>query len=170
MKNLDRVFIALGSNISPRGKRLEEARKMLRKIACGGWKESSIYETPPIGPPGQGPYFNQVVSFWCTFGPGRLLHYLKGTELLLGRRARGLWHEREIDLDLLYCGNEISSGIPVLPHQRISERQFVLIPLCEIEPTWVDPLCGIPVKEMLSQLQRREGRAEFRMVSQEEIE
>ena len=106
VESLERVFVALGSNLSPRGNRLSEGREMLRRISAGGWKESPIYETPPVGPEGQEPYFNQVVSFWYSGTPTRLLYYLKGSELVLGRKPRGHWNSREIDLDLLYYGNK----------------------------------------------------------------
>ena len=98
VESLERVFIALGSNIRPRGKRLAEARAMLQKISLGGWKESPIYETPPVGPADQGFFFNQVVSFWYGKGPRKLLHYLKGAELFwvvvregIGKSARLTW-------------------------------------------------------------------------------
>ena len=76
MDSLNRVFIALGSNLAPRYARLAEGRDMLSRISSGGWLESPIYETPPVGQEGQGPYFNQVVSFWYDGEPKRLLHYL----------------------------------------------------------------------------------------------
>ena len=82
---------------------------MLRRISAGGWVESPIYETPPVGPAGQGPYFNQVVSFWYDGDPVKLLYYLKGSELILGRKDRGHWKSREVDLDLLFLGREVCS-------------------------------------------------------------
>lgn len=164
VETLERVFIALGSNISPRGSRLADAREMLRGIAAGGWKESSIYETPPVGPDGQNKYFNQVVSFWYSRGKVPLLNYLKGAELLLGRKPRGHWNSREIDLDLLYYGEVISRYRPTLPHPEIASRQFVLIPLCDIAPERKDPLTGLPLQEMLGNLRFREGDLGFRVV------
>lgn len=165
---MDRVFIALGSNLAPRSRRLAEGREMLSKIASGGWMESPIYETPPVGPEGQGPYFNQVVSFWYSGTPTRLLHYLKGSELLLGRKPRGHWNSREIDLDLLYYGNKVMSGRPTIPHAEIPKRQFVLVPLNDIAPDWVDPLCSAPVKNLLADLLSREGKIPFRTITGEE--
>lgn len=166
--SLERVFIALGSNLSPRASRLENARNMLRRISSGGWKESLIYETPPVGPEGQDPYFNQVVSFWYSGSPIRLLHYLKGSELVLGRKPRGHWNSREIDLDLLFFGNKITKGRPNIPHVEIPYRQFVLVPMNDIAPDWRDPKSGHTMKTMLSDLIAKEGKIPFRTISGED--
>lgn len=141
---------------------------MLRRIASGGWLESPIYETPPVGPAGQGPYFNQVVSFWYSGTPKQLLYYLKGSELLLGRKPRGHWNSREIDLDLLYFGNQVMTGRPNIPHVQIPNRQFVLVPLNDIAPDWQDPLSCVRVKDMLADLLSRESKIPFRTITGEE--
>ena len=136
MESLERVFVALGSNIEPRGKRLAEARAMLKRISLGGWKESSIYETSPVGPQDQGPFLNQVVTFWYGKGPEKLLNYLKGAELFLGRHPRGHWEKREIDMDLIYYGESICSGKqggPTVPHPLATGRGFVMVPLADIK-------------------------------------
>ena len=166
--SLERVFVALGSNLPDRSKHLNEGREMLRKISAGGWLESPIYETPPVGPAGQGPYFNQVVSFWYSGTSTRLLHYLKGAEFVLGRKPRGHWNSREIDLDLLYFGKEVRQGRPNLPHPQIVNRQFVLVPLNDIAPEWDDPQLGIKVKEVLSNLLQKEEKIPFRVITSEE--
>lgn len=167
MESLERVFVALGSNIAPRGGHLAAGRAMLKKIASGGWLESRIYETPPVGPQDQGRYLNQVVSFWSSKGEESLLHYLKGAEILLGRRKRGHWCEREIDLDLLYYGKRIRPSVPVLPHPELSKRQFVLEPMCDIAPEWSDPTSGLTVRQMLFTLKGEEDIT-FRVASPEE--
>ena len=166
--SLERVFVALGSNLPDRSKHLNEGREMLRKISSGGWLESPIYETPPVGPAGQGPYFNQVVSFWYSGTSTRLLHYLKGAEFVLGRKPRGHWNSREIDLDLLYFGKEVRQGRPNLPHPQVVNRQFVLVPLNDIAPEWEDPQLGIKVKELLSNLLQKEKKTPFRVITSEE--
>ena len=166
--SLERVFVALGSNLPDRSKHLNEGREMLRKISAGGWLESPIYETPPVGPAGQGPYFNQVVSFWYSGTSTRLLHYLKGAEFVLGRKPRGHWNSREIDLDLLYFGKEVRQGRPNLPHPQIVNRQFVLVPLNDIAPEWDDPQLGVKVKEILSNLLLKEEKIPFRVITSEE--
>ena len=167
VESLERVFVALGSNIAPRGKRLAEARDMLRRVSLGGWQESSIYETSPVGPEGQGLFLNQVVSFWYGRGPRRLLHYLKGAELFLGRRPRGHWERREIDLDLLYYGEQICDGRPggpVVPHPLATSRGFVMVPLAEIAPDMRDPLVGNTAGKILEELRTRKVETEFRKV------
>ena len=166
--SLERVFVALGSNLPDRSKHLNEGREMLRKISSGGWLESPIYETPPVGPAGQGPYFNQVVSFWYSGTSTRLLHYLKGAEFVLGRKPRGHWNSREIDLDLLYFGKEVHQGRPNLPHPQIVNRQFVLVPLNDIAPEWDDPQVGVKVKQLLSDLLQKEEKIPFRVITSEE--
>ena len=166
--SLERVFVALGSNLPDRSKHLNEGREMLRKISSGGWLESPIYETPPVGPAGQGPYFNQVVSFWYSGTSTSLLHYLKGAEFVLGRKPRGHWNSREIDLDLLYFGKEVRQGRPNLPHPQVVNRQFVLVPLNDIAPEWEDPQLGIKVKELLSNLLQKEEKIPFRVITSEE--
>lgn len=130
--------------------------------------ESPIYETPPVGPEGQGPYFNQVVSFWYDGDPDKLLHYLKGSELVLGRKPRGHWNSREIDLDLLYYGNRVLTGRPTVPHPEIYNRQFVLVPLNDIAPDWVDPLSNSSARDLLAQLLAKESKIPFRTITAEE--
>lgn len=94
---------------------------------------------------------------------------MKGAELLLGRKPRGHWNSREIDLDLLYYGEIISSGRPTVPHPEVQKRQFVLIPLCDIAPEWKDPLTGCSLQEMLFELRRREGDLGFKIVDSEDF-
>lgn len=141
---------------------------MLRKVSKGGWKESPIYETPPVGPEGQGPYLNQVVTFWYSGTPERLLNYLKGSEFILGRKPRGHWNSREIDLDLLYFGNLVCQGTPTLPHPQIVNRQFVLVPLNDIAPEWVDPRTDSKVSTLLADLLSKEEKIPFRVITSEE--
>lgn len=167
MKNLERVFVALGSNISDRSKNLSEGRNMLSKVSVGGLLESPIYETPPVGPEGQEPYFNQVVSFWYSGTCTQLLYYLKGAELVLGRKQRGHWNSREIDLDLLYFGSTVRLDRPCLPHPQIVNRQFVLVPLNDIAPDWIDPKENKKVKDLLSMLLQKEGKIPFGIVTLE---
>lgn len=169
VNSFERVFVALGSNLPNRSAHLAAGREMLRKVSSGGWLESPIYETPPVGPAGQGPYFNQVVSFWYEGTSTRLLHFLKGAEVVLGRKPRGHWNSREVDLDLLFYGTELQpSGRPTLPHPQIYNRQFVLVPLNDIAPDWIDPKTHLTVADLLKDLLEKEEKIPFRVIEEEE--
>ena len=100
--------------------------------------------------------------------PIKLLYYLKGSELILGRKDRGHWNSREVDLDLLFFGREICTGRPNVPHAQIYNRQFVLVPLNDIAPDWVDPKTNKPVHELLSELLAKEEKIPFRVIDGEE--
>lgn len=160
--------MGLGSNVSPRREHLHGARTMLRRISLGGWLQSPIYQTPPMGPEGQDPYLNQVVAFWSTRTPRQLLNYCKGVELFLGRRPRGHWQSREIDLDLLYHGQTLSDRVPLLPHPGLSQRAFVLVPLCDIAASWEDPSLGMSVERMLDNLRQSGVSTQFPIVEETE--
>ncbi|MCL1956015.1 MAG: 2-amino-4-hydroxy-6-hydroxymethyldihydropteridine diphosphokinase [Fibromonadales bacterium] len=146
------IYISLGTNIEPREKRLAEARLLLKESERTNWQESQIYETAPWGKTDQANFLNQVIGFRSEKTPHELLELCKNIEQKLGRQKREKWKEREIDLDLLYCGNEIiKSEILKIPHPYISEREFVLRPLCDIAPDFIDPGSKLTVKEMLAQ-------------------
>ncbi|WP_073226567.1 2-amino-4-hydroxy-6-hydroxymethyldihydropteridine diphosphokinase [Fibrobacter sp. UWEL] len=168
MNSLERVFVALGTNLPNRSRHLSEGRQMLKKVSSGEWLESPIYETPPVGPEGQGPYFNQVVSFLYSGTAEQMLFYLKGSEFILGRKDRGHWNSREIDLDLLYFGSQTCEGRLIVPHSQITNRQFVLVPLNDIAPNWMDPRTGLSVGNMLASLLEKEEKLSFRVITSEE--
>ena len=147
---------------------LADGRRMLKKVSLGNWTESPIYETPPVGAEGQGPYFNQVVGFQYRGTSSQLLYYLKGSEYLLGRKDRGHWNSREIDLDLLYFGNQVWEGVPTVPHSQIEHRQFVLVPLNDIARDFRDPRSKRTVRSMLDDLLKKEGAIPFRVITEEE--
>jgi 2-amino-4-hydroxy-6-hydroxymethyldihydropteridine diphosphokinase len=149
------IYISLGTNIEPRQERLAAARSLLKERQPINWQESKIYETLPWGKTEQAKFLNQVIGFSSKRTPYELLELCKDIEQKLGRQKREKWKEREIDLDLLYCGNEIlKSETLTIPHPYISEREFVLRPLCDIAPEFTDPLSKLTVKEMLAQTTR----------------
>jgi 2-amino-4-hydroxy-6-hydroxymethyldihydropteridine diphosphokinase len=143
------IFISLGTNIEPREERLADARRLLKIEEPCDWRESEIYETEPWGEPEQAKFLNQAVGFSSEKTPQQLLELCKNIEQKLGRQKRGKWKEREIDLDLLYCGNLIlESENLTVPHPCIAQREFVLKPLCDIAPDFLDPKSGLSVKEI----------------------
>lgn len=140
------ALIALGSNLEdPLGK-LRAARSDL--AALGRIRSaSSIYRTAPVGgPPGQPDYLNAVVALEpvpALADPHLLLQALHRIERRHGRLRRVRWEARVLDLDLLALGDTVAEepGL-ALPHPRMMERPFVLVPLCEAAPDWRHPISG----------------------------
>ena len=138
-----KCYVGLGSNLGDRAANLAEARRRLnesgRIIAA-----SSIYETEPWGvDPGQPDYLNQVVALASPLPPPRLLNLLLNTERDMGRVRAAPGDPRIVDLDLLLYGDKVidEPGL-TLPHPRMTERAFVLTPLCEIASDAVHPVNG----------------------------
>jgi len=151
---MKQIFISLGTNIEPREQRLADARLALKFEEPLNWQESKIYETEPWGEPSQAKFLNQAIGFNSKKTPQQLLELCKNIEQKLGRQKREKWREREIDLDLLYCENEIlESENLTLPHPYIAQREFVLKPLCDIAPDFTDPKSKLSIKEMLNAIQ-----------------
>jgi 2-amino-4-hydroxy-6-hydroxymethyldihydropteridine diphosphokinase len=129
---------------------LSQARELLKAEEPLNWLESEIYETEPWGELAQAKFLNQAVGFQSNKTPHELLKLCKSIEKKMGRQIREKWKEREIDLDLLYCGDCIAKDETLtLPHPYISQREFVLMPLCDIAPDFIDPQTGVSVREML---------------------
>jgi 2-amino-4-hydroxy-6-hydroxymethyldihydropteridine diphosphokinase len=151
-KELARVFIGLGSNIEPRIEYLRSAINGLRTIG-DVLKISSVYETSPVGGVPQPDYLNAVVELRTSLGPLELAGRLKTLETALGRAARPRWHEREIDLDLLFYDDLVMSSPELtLPHPEIPNRAFVLIPMADIDPKFVHPSFQRTVKDLKDEM------------------
>ena len=148
---MHRVFVGLGSNRGDRHLFLSESIKALQ--ATPGWflqNVSSLYETEPVGNKNQPYFLNGVAEFTCAWEPEEILKSLKDTERLIGRIPSERWGPREIDLDLLYVGSLLREGTGFqLPHPEIADRNFVLVPLAEVAPDFVDPRHRCTVKELL---------------------
>jgi len=130
------VFLGLGSNICDRKEHLEEAIKALEEIPeIIVLDMSSIYETEPFGGVTQDKFLNMVIKIKTTLMPDKLLETVMAIEEKLGRIRTIRWGSRTIDIDILLYGNEvISTKDLTIPHAGLKERDFVLVPLLEIEP------------------------------------
>jgi len=130
------AFLGIGSNLGDRRAHLADALRQLGadptvRIAQG----SSVYETKPVGKTDQPDFLNMVVKINTTLPPFALLTTCLAIEARLGRERRERWGPRTIDLDvLIYGGKKLNDERLVLPHPRMHERSFVMVPLAEIAP------------------------------------
>jgi deoxyguanosine kinase len=157
------VWLALGSNVGDRAAWLRKALESLRDIASGGLRVSKIYETEPVGPGSQEKYLNLCLRLSTVLTPRQLLDHCQQTETKLGRIPRGRWESREIDIDILSYDSKIvrEEGL-TLPHPSIAERQFVLVPLAEIDPDLVLPGFHESVTRLLQKCRETQGTADIR--------
>ena len=127
-----RVYIALGSNLGDRRANLRNAIDSLPpEVLC--LEESPIYETPPWGFTDQPKFLNQVIKTETNLSPGELILHLKGIETRLGRNPSFRNGPRLIDLDILFFDDQVIQQPDLtIPHPRLHERAFVLIPLADL--------------------------------------
>ncbi len=147
------VFIGLGSNLGNRPGHLAKAREALADHAGELLAASTIYDTDPWGPIPQDNYLNQVVVLSTGLAPRELLIMLHEIERAAGRDRTNevRYGPRSLDLDiLLYGESTVQEGDLVIPHPRIAERAFVLVPLAEIAPML--EIDGTPVATLLRRI------------------
>lgn len=129
------AFLALGANIGDTRKNLHAAVRLLRAGGCNVTAVSSLYLTKPVGMTDQPDFLNAVVEVKTALTPHDLLGFCRAIEHVLGRERTIHWGPRVIDVDILiYEGAVLDDTELVLPHPRMLERAFVLIPLAEIAP------------------------------------
>ena len=152
MRERRRVFLGLGSNV---GNRIAFILRAVEELAerFGVLDVSTVYESDPWGVEDQPPFLNCVVKMETSLSPRDLLRELQHIERKIGRRHRFRWGPREIDIDiLLYGGEMIREEDLEIPHPRMGERDFVLIPLVEVEPEVRDPRSGVPYRSLLGSM------------------
>lgn len=117
-------------------------------------RASSLYETAPVPPASGGWFVNGVVSVETTLSPEALFRELQRIERNMGRPAAGARGvDRSIDLDLLLVGSHVMERPDfILPHPRLHQRRFVLVPLCELAPDLHHPVVGITMRALLERL------------------
>ncbi len=154
------VYVALGSNVGNREENLRRAIALLGEAGVVVKKISSIYETEPLDYLEQDWFLNGVVEAETNFGGLELLRVLRGIENRMGSKKEFAKGPRLIDLDILLYGSEtIETEELQVPHPRMLQRRFVMVPLAEIAPEVRHPSWSGNAREML---ERSEDRSEVR--------
>ncbi|HJL75868.1 MAG TPA: 2-amino-4-hydroxy-6-hydroxymethyldihydropteridine diphosphokinase [Acidimicrobiales bacterium] len=134
-----RAFLGLGSNLGDRLSHLRAAVAAFPDVVA----VSPVYETAPVGGPEQGPYLNCVVELHTSADARELLHVAQASETAAGRVRGERWGPRTLDVDVLWIeGSTVDDPDLVVPHPRMHERAFVLVPLRDLAP---DLVAEIPV-------------------------
>ena len=144
------AYIALGSNLGDRLANLKQAIVALPPQMEVSAK-SSVYETPPWGYEDQPKFLNQVIKAKTYLDPEPLLKHLKRLEIALGRKESFPNGPRLIDMDILFYDDLVlESPELVIPHPRVHERGFVLLPMLDIAPDFVHPVKKQSVRDLIA--------------------
>jgi 2-amino-4-hydroxy-6-hydroxymethyldihydropteridine diphosphokinase len=145
----------LGANLGDRAAHLASAVYLVvQKSDCRLESLSSLYGSVPVGVTAQPNFINAVFCGRSSLHPPELLLLFKAVERILGRRTRPHWHAREIDIDLLMCGEHGEAVVDTpwirVPHQQLANRRFVLEPLAEVAPKARHPMLDRSIEELLA--------------------
>ena len=153
------IYIAIGSNLGNKKRNIEQAKFKLIQNNIWIEKSSNYYESLSWPNPKNPKFLNIVLKVKTDLTPVKLLSICKKIEVFLGRKKRKINAPRECDIDIIdYNSQKINSKI-ILPHPRISKRNFVLFPLYELDKAWSHPISGQPIKKLILSLPNRDIRS-----------
>ena len=147
-----RALIGIGSNIGLAAENCKKAIALIKK-SITVTAQSSLYESEPVGKADQAWFVNAAIQVQTTLAPEELLQLLLNIEQEFGRTRKEKWGPRIIDLDILdYEGLIMDSKVLILPHPEMTQRRFVLEPLCEIAGKTIHPLEKKMISDLLKEL------------------
>ncbi len=160
---MNRVFLSLGSNRGNRQEYLQTAVSALEKKAGKVLKASHIYETEPWKMNDGTNFLNQVILLETSLDTQQIMDLIIETETSLGRiRSTSGYEPRTMDIDILFFNEKaITSPSVTVPHPLISERRFILEPLCELAPNYIHPLLKKSLKQLLADCPDKHTIARF---------
>lgn len=153
-------YLSLGSNLGERETLLRQALVDIGKLDDTRVERlSNVYETKPIGVTEQGPFLNAVADVRSSLHPLAMMGRLLAIETRLGRVRTIRFGPRTIDVDILLCDSLVSSWEQdlIIPHPRLHQRAFVLIPLAELAPSYIHPVLSQTITELLAAVSGKEG-------------
>jgi len=146
------IYLSLGSNLGDRAANISRALELLEAAGVRITRRSSLYSTEPVGFTEQPWFLNCCVAAETSLLPRQLLHTVRSTEVHLGRRLRFDKGPRTLDIDILFYGRaSVRTRDLVIPHPRLAQRRFVLVPLVEIAPFLRHPLLKHTIAELLAE-------------------
>ena len=143
------IYLHTGSNLGDRISYLSQACEMLEQHVGEISKKSRLYETEAWGMKDQPDFINQALEIQSELEPEEVLFRIKKIEKEIGRQENKKWHERIIDIDILFFGDlNFSSENLKIPHPHCHERMFVLVPLMEIAGYFTHPILNLTIEEL----------------------
>ena len=153
------VYLGIGSNLGNKKRNIEKAKFKLIQNNILIKKSSNYYETLSWPNPKNPKFLNIVLKIKTNLTPVKLLHICKKIEVFLGRKKREINAPRECDIDIIDYNRQNTNSKIILPHPRMSERNFVLLPLYELDKAWTHPISGQPIKKLILSLSNRDIRS-----------
>ena len=153
------IYLGIGSNLGNRRKNIELAKFKLIQNDIRIKKSSNIYESLSWPNPNKPKFFNIILEISSNLSPLKLIDICKKIEIDLGRKKRSKNAPRECDLDIIDYYNQKLKGKIILPHPRMHERNFVLLPLYELNKDWKHPILKQPIKKLILSLSNKELRS-----------
>ncbi len=147
------LVLLLGSNLGNRSGNLHQACLLIGESIGPIKSVSSIYDTAPWGYDSNNGFLNQCITVWSDMDPGRILERIHLIEAKLGRQGRSLEYiDRLIDIDILFYGDMVLSRPDLqIPHNKIQDRRFSLVPMAEILPDFVHTVFRKKISTLLSE-------------------
>ena len=146
------VYLALGSNVGDPARHITKAINLLSAV-LHNIKQAPLYSSKPIGFTDQADFLNTAISGQTELSPQELLQAINNVEQQVGRVKRFRWGPREIDIDIIFYGDQLlQTESLTIPHPSFKERDFVLRPLLDLDSKIIDPASHKTIKQLLDNL------------------
>ena len=153
------IYLGIGSNLGNRIKNITKAKYFLDLNGINITKSSSYYETLSWPDPNKPKFINIVVQSNTKASPEKLLKIFKSIEKKLGRKKKSKNSPRTCDIDIISYNQKILTGNITIPHKRMHRRNFVLIPLFELNKNWFHPKTNENIKKLIFSLSIKDIRS-----------
>ena len=153
------VYLGIGSNLGNKKNNIEKAKFELIQNDIFIVKSSSYYESLSWPNPKNPKFLNVILKIKTSLQPIKLLNICKKIEISLGRKKEKKNAPRECDIDVIDYNNQKTNADIILPHPRMTQRNFVLLPLYELDKAWTHPISGQSIKKLILSLSNRHIRS-----------